>query len=168
MLDIRVIKKYPNRRLYDTNISRYITLEEIRQLVLENIQFRVEDKRTQEDITRSILLQVIAEQEEGGNPIFTTDLLLFIIRYYGDPMQKSISRYLELSMRVFIEQQHHFTEQLRAMLGQAQQPLQILKELAERQMPVWKSVRKEFIKNLSSRTKALKSRLDEGIDQHSR
>ena len=168
MLDIRVIKKYPNRRLYDTNISRYITLEEIRQLVLENIQFRVEDKRTQEDITRSILLQVIAEQEEGGNPLFTTDLLLFIIRYYGDPMQKSISRYLELSMRVFIEQQQHFTEQLRSMLGQAQQPLQILKELAERQMPVWKSVRKEFIKNLSTRTKALKSRLDEGIDQHSR
>lgn len=168
MPDIRVIKKYPNRRLYDTNISRYITLEEIRQLVLENVQFRVEDKRTQEDITRSILLQVIAEQEEGGNPIFTTDLLLFIIRYYGDPMQKSISRYLELSMRVFIEQQQHFTEQLRSMLGQAQQPLQILKELAERQMPVWKSVRKEFIKNLSSRTKALKSRLDEGIGPDSR
>ena len=167
MPDIRVIKKYPNRRLYDTNISRYITLEEIRQLVLENILFRVEDKRTQEDITRSILLQVIAEQEEGGNPIFTTELLLFIIRYYGDPMQKSISRYLELSMRMFVEHQQHFTEQLRSMLGQAQQPLQILKELAERQMPIWKSVRKEFIKNLSTRTKVLKSRLDEGVDPFS-
>lgn len=150
MSEIRIIKKYPNRRLYDTNISRYITLEEIRQLVLQNIQFRVEDKRTEEDITRSILLQVIAEQEEGGNPIFSTDLLIFIIRYYGDPMQKSISRYLELSMRIFVEQQQHFTEQLRSMLGQAQQPLHILKELAERQMPIWKSIRKEFIKNLQS------------------
>ena len=148
MPDIRVIKKYPNRRLYDTNISRYITLEEIRQLVLNHVAFRIEDKRTEEDITRSILLQVISEQEEGGNPIFTTDLLVFIIRFYGDPMQKSISRYLELSMRMFVEQQQHFTEQLRSMLGQAQQPLLVLKELAERQMPIWKSVRKEFIKNL--------------------
>ena len=158
MSDTRIIKKYPNRRLYDTDISRYITLEEIRQLVLENVKFRVEDKRTREDITRSILLQVIAEQEEGGNPIFTTPLLLFIIRYYGDPMQNSISRYLELSMRLFVERQSHFTEQLRNMLGQAQQPLQILKELADRQMPIWKSVRREFIRNLSVRTKSIKPR----------
>lgn len=157
MSDTRVIKKYPNRRLYDTDISRYITLEEIRQLVLENVKFRVEDKRTHEDITRSILLQVIAEQEEGGNPIFTTDLLLFIIRYYGDPMQHSISRYLELSLRMFAQNQMHFTEQLRNMLGQAQQPMQILKELADRQMPIWKSVRKEFIKNLATRSKVLKT-----------
>ncbi|HEY1075728.1 MAG TPA: polyhydroxyalkanoate synthesis repressor PhaR, partial [Fontimonas sp.] len=107
MSEPRVIKKYPNRRLYDTHISRYITLEEIRQLVLNNIPFRVEDKRSEEDITRSILLQVIAEQEEGGDPIFTTDLLEFMIRYYGDPMQNSIGRYLELSARLFQEQQHH-------------------------------------------------------------
>ncbi|TXH03414.1 MAG: polyhydroxyalkanoate synthesis repressor PhaR [Nevskiaceae bacterium] len=166
MSDTRIIKKYPNRRLYDTDISRYITLEEIRQLVLQNIKFRVEDKRTHEDITRSILLQVIAEQEEGGNPIFTTDLLLFIIRYYGDPMQNSISRYLELSMQLFADRQTHFTEQLRNMLGQAQQPLHLLKELAERQMPIWKSVRKEFIKNLSSRTKVLKSRRADGSGEH--
>jgi polyhydroxyalkanoate synthesis repressor PhaR len=149
MSDLRVIKKYPNRRLYDTEISRYITLEEVRQLVLENVRFRVEDKRSHEDITRSILLQVIAEQEEGGNPIFTTELLTFIIRFYGDPMQNSISRYLELSMRMFLDQQAHFTEQLKTMLGQAQQPLATLKELAERQVPIWRSVRKEFLKNLA-------------------
>jgi polyhydroxyalkanoate synthesis repressor PhaR len=158
MTDVRIIKKYPNRRLYDTEISRYITLEEIRKLVIDDIHFRVEDKRTHEDITRSILLQVIADQEEGGNPIFTTDLLTFIIRYYGDPMQISISRYLELSMHLFAQQQQHFTEQLRSMLGQAQQPLAILKELADRQMPIWKSVRKDFIKSLSSRTKVLKQK----------
>lgn len=148
MSDIRVIKKYPNRRLYDTEISRYITLEEVRQLVLQNIPFRVEDKRTHEDITRSILLQVIAEQEEGGNPIFTTDLLTFIIRFYGDPMQSSISRYLELSMQLFMQQQNHFSEQLRTKLGQAL-PLQALKDLAERQVPIWRSVRKEFLRNLT-------------------
>ena len=156
----RIIKKYPNRRLYDTDISRYITLEEIRQLVLQNVQFRVEDKRTHEDITRSILLQVIAEQEEGGNPIFSTDLLQFIIRYYGDPMQTSIGRYLELSTRLFAEQQHSFTDQLKQMLGQAQQPLQTLKELAESQVPIWRSVRKEFLKNLQTKAKVIKRRVN--------
>lgn len=149
MTDVRVIKKYPNRRLYDTEISRYITLEEVRQLVLENVRFRVEDKRSHEDITRSILLQVIAEQEEGGNPIFTTELLTFIIRFYGDPMQSSISRYLELSIQMFMQQQATFTEQLRQRLGQAQQPLHALKELADRQVPIWRLVRKEFLRNLS-------------------
>lgn len=150
---VRIIKKYPNRRLYDTQVSRYITLEEVRQLVLAHEEFRVEDKRTTEDITRSILLQVIAEQEENGNPIFSVELLSFIIRYYGDPMQTSISRYLELSLRLFAEQQQHFTEQLRDLLGQAQQPVLalkelVLKELGEKQMPIWRSVRREFIKNL--------------------
>lgn len=159
MPSVRVIKKYPNRRLYDTEISRYITLEDIRQLVLDNVQFRVEDKRTHEDITRSILLQVIAEREENGTPIFSNDLLQFIIRYYGDPMQTSISRYLELSIQLFAQQQHHFTEQLRQMLGQAQQPLHVLKEMAESQIPIWRSVRKEFLRNLSSRAKSIKARL---------
>ncbi|MFT4046067.1 MAG: polyhydroxyalkanoate synthesis repressor PhaR [Solimonas sp.] len=161
--DIRIIKKYPNRRLYDTHISRYITLEEIRQLVLQDVKFKVEDKRTHEDITRSILLQVIAEQEEGGNPIFTAELLEFIIRYYGDPMQNSIGRYLELSARMFQQQQDHFTEQLRTMLGQAQQPLQVLKEMADRQVPIWRSIRKEFLNNLQASAKAIKRRA--GIDE---
>ena len=166
MSELRVIKKYPNRRLYDTHISRYITLEEIRQLVLQNVPFRVEDKRTHEDITRSILLQVIAEQEDGGDPIFTTELLEFIIRFYGDPMQNSIGRYLELSARLFQEQQGHFTEQLKQMLGQAPQPLQVLKELADKQVPIWRSVRKEFLHNLSTKAKAIKRRagIEDGTD----
>jgi polyhydroxyalkanoate synthesis repressor PhaR len=163
MSDVRIIKKYPNRRLYDTQVSRYITLEEVRQLVLQNIAFRVEDKRTSEDITRSILLQVIAEQEENGNPIFSVELLSFIVRYYGDPMQSSISRYLELSLQLFTEQQQHFTEQLRDLLGQAQQPVQTLKELAEKQVPVWRAVRKEFLKNLE-RAKSMKPLLQRAED----
>jgi polyhydroxyalkanoate synthesis repressor PhaR len=158
MSDVRIIKKYPNRRLYDTHISRYITLEEIRLLVLQDVKFRVEDKRTHEDITRNIMLQVIAEQEEGGNPIFTTELLEFMIRYYGDPMQNSIGRYLELSARLFQEQQDHFTDQLRQMLGQAQQPLQVLKEMADRQVPIWRSIRKEFLHNLQASAKVIKRR----------
>ena len=148
MSDVRIIKKYPNRRLYDTHISRYITLEEIRQLVVQDVKFRVEDKRSHQDITRSILLQVIAEQEEGGDPIFTNELLEFMIRYYGNPMQNSIGRYLELSARLFQEQQEHFTDQLKQKLGQAQQPLLTLRDLAERQVPIWRSIRKEFLRNL--------------------
>jgi polyhydroxyalkanoate synthesis repressor PhaR len=163
MPEVRVIKKYPNRRLYDTEISRYITLEEIRQLVLQGIRFRVEDKSSQQDITRSILLQVIAEQEEGGNPMFTTELLQFIIRYYGDAMQTSISRYLELSARLFQEQQLQFTDQLKQMLGQASQPLQILKEMADKQVPLWRTVRKEFLKNLQAKAKIIKRRA--GLDE---
>lgn len=159
MNEIRVIKKYPNRRLYDTNVSRYITLEEVRQLVLTNVKFRVEDKRTREDITRSILLQVIAEQEEGGNPIFSSELLTHIIRFYGDPMQTSVSRYLELSIQLFLDQHGNFAEQLRGLLGQAQQPIQRLKEIADRQAPIWRSVRREFLKNLS-RAKVIKPLLE--------
>lgn len=160
MSDVRVIKKYPNRRLYDTEISRYITLEEVRQLVLQNVRFRVEDKRTHDDITRSILLQVISEQEEGGNPIFTTELLTFIVRFYGDPMQPSISRYLELSIQMFTQQQSAFTEQIKQKLGQAQHPLHALKELAERQVPIWRLVRKEFLRNLSRAKLNITTRTD--------
>jgi polyhydroxyalkanoate synthesis repressor PhaR len=152
--EVRTIKKYPNRRLYDTKVSRYITLEEVRQLVMNGVKFRVEDKRTREDITRSILLQVIAEQEEGGDPIFTSELLTHIIRFYGDPMQPSISRYLELSIQLFAQNHQVFTEQLRDLVGQAQHPIQRLKEIAERQVPIWRTVRKEFLRNLS-RAKAI-------------
>jgi polyhydroxyalkanoate synthesis repressor PhaR len=158
MSDVRIIKKYPNRRLYDTEISRYITLEEVRQLVLGNTRFQVQDKNSGEDITRSIMLQVIAEQEEGGNPIFTPELLSHIIRFYGDPMQHSISRYLELSMQLFVQKQHQFSDQLKQLLGQAQHPVQTLRELAEHNVPIWRSVRKEFLKNLTRAKTTLRGR----------
>lgn len=158
--DVRVIKKYPNRRLYDTHISRYITLEEVRKLVIGQVHFRVEDKRSKEDITRTILLQVISEREEGGNPIFSSDLLTHIIRLYGDPMQTSISRYLELSMRLFLEQQQSFADKIGELLGQVQEPVQALKELADRQVPIWRTVRKEFLKNLSRTTQTAHSLKD--------
>jgi polyhydroxyalkanoate synthesis repressor PhaR len=155
--DTRVIKKYPNRRLYDTEISRYITLDEVRQLVMQSVKFSVLDKNTNADITRSILLQVIAEQEESGNPIFTPELLTRIIRFYGDPMQASISSYLELSMQLFTQKQHQFTEQLKHLVGQAH-PVQVLRDLAEQNVPIWRSVRREFLKNLSRATSTLRSR----------
>lgn len=147
MSKTRIIKKYPNRRLYDTEISRYITLEEIRQLVLRGEEFRVVDKRSGREITRTILLQVISEQEEGGNPIFSTKVLRNIIRFYGDSMQSTMSSYLELSLEFFNEQQQQFKDRMRRLLG-ANNPLGALRELSQHQLPLWRSVRREFIRNL--------------------
>ncbi len=147
----RIIKKYPNRRLYDTEVSRYITLNDVRDLVLERMDFQVIDKQSGEDITRSILLQVISEEEEGGNPMFTTEVLVQFIRFYGDSMQNSVSRYLELSMHFFDEQQSQFKEKLQRIVGHSN-PLQALRELSQQQMPLWKTVRKEFLNSLNPST----------------
>ena len=142
MTDVRIIKKYPNRRLYDTEISRYITLEEVRQLVLQNVQFRVEDKRTHEDITRSILLQVIAEQEEGGNPIFTTELLHFIIRYLrrSDADQhQPLSGAVDAAVHGAAAPLHRPAE-ADARPGRSSR-CRSCKEMADQQVPIWRSVR---------------------------
>lgn len=146
----RTIKKYPNRRLYDTEISRYITLEEIRQLVLRGEDFAVVDKRSGNDITRSILLQVISEQEEGGDPMFSVKVLRNIIRFYGDSMQSTMASYLELSLDLFNEQQHQFKDRLRKLLD-VNNPLAALRELSQEQVPIWRTVRREFLKNLTDK-----------------
>lgn len=153
----RIIKKYPNRRLYDTAISRYITLEEIRQLVLDEVKFQVIDKRSKDDITRNILLQVIAEQEEGGNPLFRTALLEQLIRFYGDGMQSTVSHYLELSLQLFIERSGQLKDQLRNRLGTAT-PIQTLKDLAAENVPLWRAVRREFLTNLERAAKPVRKK----------
>ena len=101
MSEPRTIKKYPNRRLYDTVESRYITLADIRRLVVERIDFVVIDKKSQSDITRSILLQVIAEQEHDGEPLMSCDFLAQVIRSYGGATRAVIGNYLEQSLRQF-------------------------------------------------------------------
>jgi polyhydroxyalkanoate synthesis repressor PhaR len=107
MNEPRTIKKYPNRRLYDTVESRYITLDDIRALVLERVDFVVIDKKTQGDITRSILLQVIAEQEHGGEPLMSRDFLSQMIRSYGGAMRGMVGSYLEQSLKLFANQNGH-------------------------------------------------------------
>ena len=104
MSEPRTIKKYPNRRLYDTVESRYITLADIRRLVVERIDFVVIDKKTQSDITRSILLQVIAEQEHDGEPLMSRDFLAQVIRSYGGSARAQVGNYLEQSLRQFSSQ----------------------------------------------------------------
>ena len=113
----RTIKKYPNRRLYDTETSAYITLADVKQFVLENQQFEVQDARSGENLTRSILLQIILEEESGGVPMFSSDMLANIIRYYGHSMQGLMGSYLERSIGAFHEAQRKFQEQTQSLYG---------------------------------------------------
>ena len=108
---LRVIKKYPNRRLYDTDTSTYITLTEVRQLVMDSAPCAVRDAKTGDDLTRSILLQIILEEEAGGAPMFTEAVLGNIIRFYGHAMQGFMGSYLEKNVQVFAEIQTKLTEQ---------------------------------------------------------
>ncbi|MEN9436498.1 MAG: hypothetical protein RIR09_1153 [Pseudomonadota bacterium] len=101
----RVIKKYPNRRLYDTDTSSYITLSEIKQLVMENEPCVVVDAKTGEDLTRSILMQIILEEEANGTPMFTAPVLANIIRFYGHAMQGLMGGYLEKNMQSLMDMQ---------------------------------------------------------------
>lgn len=101
----RVIKKYPNRRLYDTDTSSYITLTEIKRLVMESESFVVRDAKSGEDLTRSILLQIILEEEANGSPMFTAPVLSNIIRFYGHAMQGMMGGYLEKNMQALMDLQ---------------------------------------------------------------
>ncbi len=114
---VRMIKKYPNRRLYDTRTSSYITLADVKELVLKQEQFQVVDAKSSEDLTRSILLQIILEEEAGGMPMFTSDLLSQLIRFYGNAMQGMVGNYLEKNMQTFVLVQKQLQEQSRAMYG---------------------------------------------------
>jgi polyhydroxyalkanoate synthesis repressor PhaR len=109
--EIRLIKKYPNRRLYDTATSSYITLADVKQLVLEQVVFKVVDAKSEEDLTRSILMQIILEEESAGAPMFTSSMLAQIIRFYGNAMQGMMGSYLEKNIQTFIEIQRKLQEQ---------------------------------------------------------
>ena len=108
---VRVLKKYPNRRLYDTQSSSYITLADVKKMVLAGDAFEVRDAKTSEDLTRSILLQIILEEESGGVPMFTAATLSQIIRFYGHAMQGVMGSMLEQNMSTFAELQKNFVAQ---------------------------------------------------------
>lgn len=143
MAQVRIIKKYPNRRLYDTEISSYITLEDVRQLIVDGEEFQVRDAKTGEDLTRSVLLQIIAEHEQDGQPMLSTQLLSQIIRFYGDSLQSFMGSYLERSMEMFLEQQQQFRSQLNSLIGQT--PWAMLNQITERNMDLWKDFQKGLL-----------------------
>lgn len=111
MTAIRIIKKYPNRRLYDTELGAYITLDDVKQLVFDRVDFKIVDARTDKDLTQGTLLQIISEQEAGSTPIFTTPLLLELIRSYHEKSQNLFTQYLEQTMHLFKEQKNFLQNQ---------------------------------------------------------
>jgi polyhydroxyalkanoate synthesis repressor PhaR len=141
--ETRIIKKYPNRRLYDTEISSYITLGDVRHLVMQHVDFRVQEAKSKQDITRSILLQIILEREEEGEPIFSESMLQEIIRFYGDSLQGMMTSYLEKSLKLFVEQQDKWRDSMtNVMVGD---PLAIMRDVAEQNLTMWKEMQESFL-----------------------
>ncbi len=139
----RLIKKYPNRRLYDTSTSCYITLDEVRNLVVEGIPFKVVEKKTDEDLTRNILLQIIMDYESGdGEPMFSIDLLIRFIRNYGESSQDSFKSYMEQSMEFFSQQQDILKEQLTK--PKIENPAEALMDMGKKQFDLWQQAQKQF------------------------
>ncbi|QIM50006.1 MULTISPECIES: polyhydroxyalkanoate synthesis repressor PhaR [Alcaligenaceae] len=140
----RLIKKYPNRRLYDTRNSAYITLADVKQLVLDNESFTVVDVKSGEDLTRSILLQIILEEETGGMPMFSADALAQIIRFYGNSMQSVMGVFLEKNIKAFIEIQEGMAEQSKNLYGGAAGP-EAWTQFMSVQTPVLQNMMSQYI-----------------------
>ncbi len=147
MGEARVIKKYPNRRLYDTEESRYITLADVRRLVIDRVDFVVIDKKSQQDITRSILLQVISEQEQDGEPILSRDFLSQVIRTYGSTVQNVASSYIEQSLKLFMSQQQQVRDRVRNVVGI--DPVGVVTDITLKNYNRWKSAQEEIFKTLT-------------------
>jgi polyhydroxyalkanoate synthesis repressor PhaR len=141
----RLIKKYANRRLYDASISKHVTLEDIRDLIVRGEKIKVVEDKSGEDITRLILLQVIAEQEQFGKPILTTQLLESIIRYYGGPMQDFMAGYLEQSVAAFMRQQESVQQQFTQVLTSAPPPMNAMAELSRQNMEMWNRMQESML-----------------------
>ena len=133
----RLIRKYSNRRLYDTSGSRHVTLEDLRQLVVAGEKIKVVDDKSGEDLTRSVLLQIIAEQEQFGVPVLNCDLLEMVIRFYGGPMQALLSRYLEQAFTTMLRQQEAMQSEMAKAL---QTPFAPLTELVRKNMEAWEQM----------------------------
>jgi len=144
----RIITKYPNRRLYDTAESRYVTLADIRQLVNAKIDFRVLDRKSEEDITRSILLQVIAEQEQQGESVMSRDFLSQVIRSYDRVLPEFASDYLEQSMRFFMTRQQNLREQIVRVVGL--DPFVAVADMAQKNFARWKSLQQEVLRRFTA------------------
>ena len=141
--DKRIIKKYPNRRLYDTAESKYVTLSDVRELVLNGVSFCVIDKKSSEDITRSILLQIIIEQEEDGDPMFSSEVLEQMIGFYGNSVQGQAGDFIRSSLELFQEQQRRFQEQVSGAM-QSNPLTSSFAEVAQRNMDTWQQMQKSF------------------------
>ena len=133
---MRDFKKYPNRRLYDIEESRYVTVEDLRKIVLSGESISVVDSKTDKDLTRTVLMQIISEQEgEGHEPILTNRVLEQLVRFYGDPVQGVVSRYIEQSIMTFLEHQEQY--RLRLNEFSTAEPLNLMRKALEQNMEFW-------------------------------
>jgi polyhydroxyalkanoate synthesis repressor PhaR len=142
---VRLIKKYPNRRLYDTQTSTYITLADVKQLVLDNENFQVVDAKSAEDLTRPILLQIILEEEAGGMPMFSATMLSQIIRFYGNAMQGMMGSYLEKNIQAFIDIQGKLSEQSKAFYETNKIGPEMWTQFVNMQSPMIQSMMSNYI-----------------------
>jgi polyhydroxyalkanoate synthesis repressor PhaR len=157
-----VIKKYANRRLYDAASSRHVTLEDLRKLIVQGERIKVVDDKSGEDLTRQVLLQIIAEQEQFGRPILTVPVLESVIRFYGNALQELMTRYLEQSVRAFVEQQAAAQEQLARLMASA--PLNPMTELARQNLELWKKMQESMLAAMTGASASGKPRKpDESI-----
>ncbi len=145
----RVIKKYANRRLYDAASSRHVTLDDLRKLIVQGERIKVVDDKTGEDLTRPILLQIIADQEQFGQPILSTPTLESIIRFYGDAMQGFMGRYLEQSVATFVQQQGALQSQISRMVSGT--PLATMAEMAQANLAMWQQMQDGLAASLRPR-----------------
>lgn len=141
-MTVRIIKKYPNRRLYDTEKSSYITIADVLKLIRQNVKFQVVDANNGKDITRSTLVQVIMEREGGSAPIFTTDMLTRFIRVYDDTSQALFGEFLDRNLKMFGEQQKILQDQMGDIVNS---PINLMQGLTERNLTLWKEMQQRFL-----------------------
>ena len=138
----RIIKKYANRRLYDTHESNYITLESLKKLIVDGHLVKIVDAKSKQDISREVLLQLVAEQESAGTPILNETILTSMIQFYGHPMQKLASQYLQIALERLQTQRGQLSEQ---MLSIMQSPLELVKDLSKQNLEWMNTLQQTFL-----------------------
>jgi len=142
--DVRVIKKYPNRRIYDTETSKYIKIDDIREMIVDGINFVVLDSKSGEDVTRSVLLQLIIEQESENNPLFTTENLKTFIRYWGQVPHQPFAEFMDQSLNFFKYQQDQFSDSFSGMMQN--NPMKAFADMSKQNMEMWQKMSEGFYK----------------------
>jgi polyhydroxyalkanoate synthesis repressor PhaR len=143
MAEPRIIRKYANRRLYDTEASRHINKEDVRKLIAAGEDVQIVDEGSGDDITRSVLLQLVAEQELGGQPVLSDQMLTQIIRFYDHPMQGMLGSYLQQSFESFLQQQSSLQEQMQELMKSG--PFAVMQDVARQNMETWQAMQRAFL-----------------------
>ena len=146
---VRIIKKYPNRRVYDTTQSKYIKIDDLRQMIIDGVDFQVIDSQSKDDVTRSVVLQIILEQESETNPLFTTENLKNFIRYSNPQQHQFFSDYLSQSLNFFNQQQDQFKTNLNDLM--TQNPVDTFNEFNKKNLEMWQNIQQSFFDQFSSK-----------------